>query len=89
MNQNTKTILNHIMGTLLSVDENIMSDGMPNWNFLEADIHMDVADGILEAELIGDDIDAAFDVVNVHFIEINKAIEDAVDALGLRSKASA
>ena len=62
MNQNTQTILNHIRGHLLVVGTIEASD-TDRWNSLDADIHLDVADGILDAELIGDDIDAAFDEV--------------------------
>ena len=89
MNRNTQTILNHLTGTLLLVDENLNSDGMPNWNNLDADIHCDVADGVLVADLIGEDIDAAFDVVNAMFTKINKAIDNAVADLGLRFKGAA
>jgi ribosome-associated translation inhibitor RaiA len=78
MNQNTQTILNHIVTTLILKDENINADGSPNWNFLDADIHLDVDEGILDAELIGDDIDAAFDVVNATFKNINAAIDRVV-----------
>jgi len=62
MNQNTQTILNHIR-THLHVTQIVDRRDTQFWNELDADIHMDVAEGILNAELIGEDIDAAFDEV--------------------------
>ena len=67
MNTNTRTILNHLNQNLICKTDNQLADGSPNWNWLDADIHMDVADGILDAELIGEDIDAAFDVINANW----------------------
>lgn len=80
MNQNTQNILNHITGTLLDVDENINNDGTPNFNFIECDVVQDIREGILEAELSFEDIDAAFDVVNATFKNINAAIDRVVGA---------
>ena len=62
MNQNTRKILNHIR-THLHVTQIVDSNDTQFWNELDADIHMDVAEGTLDAELIGDDIEAAFDEV--------------------------
>ena len=80
MNRNTQTILNHVTGTLLDVHENLNNDGTPNFDFIEADIHLDVAEGKLDADLNDSDIDAVFAILNNVFTNINAAIDRVVGA---------
>lgn len=62
MNANTIKILNHIVENCLT-DENRTIHGDLDFNFIEADVHLDVSEGKLDAELIDRDIDEALDAV--------------------------
>lgn len=67
MNINATNIYKHIKERLLFVDENINADCSINWNFLEADVVMDIREGALIAVESYDDIDAAFDRIAAEY----------------------
>lgn len=59
MSKNQQAIAEHVRDNLI-IDENINEDGTINWNFVEADICMDIAEGKLDAEENFDDMDVVF-----------------------------
>lgn len=63
MTDNQTAILRHIQDNLI-IDENINEDGTINWNFVEADICMDIAEGKLDAEENFKDMDVVFNALN-------------------------
>lgn len=67
MNINATNIYKHIKEHLLFVDENINADCSINFNFIEADVVMDIREGKLVAVESYDDIDAAFDRIAAEY----------------------
>ena len=66
MNINATNIYSHIKQHLL-IDENINLDRSINFNFVEADVVMDIREGKLIAVESYDDIDAAFDRIAAEY----------------------
>lgn len=66
MNINATNIYSHIKNNLL-IGENVTADCSLNFNFIEADVVMDIREGKLIAVESYDDIDAAFDRIAAEY----------------------
>ena len=75
-------ILRHIQDNLI-IDENTNEDGTINWNFVEADICMDIAEGKLDAEENFKDMDVVFNALN----EVEELINECCEAIKARRDA--
>lgn len=62
MNQNTQKIFDHVIANCLNA-ENRNDDGSYNFNWIDGDLHCDVAEQKLDIDLNDNDIDAAYDAV--------------------------
>ena len=60
MNLNQARIFNHVLSDLLIVPENTDEFGNPDFDFIEADIHLDIKEGKLDAQIVDSDIDMVF-----------------------------
>jgi len=67
MNINATNIYKHIKDNLLLLDENINADCSINFDYIEADVVMDIHYGILVAVESYDDIDSAFDRIAAEY----------------------
>jgi hypothetical protein len=81
---NQTAILNHVQANLLDVEENINADGTLNFNFIEADICMDIAEGKLDAVENFDDIDIVFSAI----ASVEDLFNDCVEAIKAAREAS-
>lgn len=73
---NQSIIVKHIQENLLK-DENIREDGSIDFDFVEADLCLDIKEGILDAEENFDDFDVAFGVI----ADFEKFFNDCCEAI--------
>lgn len=66
MNINATNIYKHIKDNLL-IGENVEADCSLNFNFIEADVVLDIREGNLIAVESYDDIDSAFDRIAAEY----------------------
>ena len=67
MNINQTHIYRHIKDNLLLVDENVNADCSINFNFIEADLVLDIREGKLIAVESYEDFDIAFDAIAAEY----------------------
>lgn len=76
LTNNQSIIVKHIQENLLK-DENIREDGSIDFDFVEADLCLDIAEGKLDAVEDFDDFDVAFGVI----ADFEKFFNDCCEAI--------